>query len=74
MKLLGQVFTYIFRSQHNHSEFAHLCLLLFLVFLFFNFIHAYKVVSNRYLPGINSKWKKSSHTKEESTVYLRVGN
>jgi hypothetical protein len=36
------IFEYIFRSQHNHSEFAHFCLLLFLGFLFLNFMQSYK--------------------------------
>jgi hypothetical protein len=43
---LGLFFEYVFRSQHNKSEFSHLCLLLFLLFLFFSYLHAVKEVWN----------------------------
>ena len=41
---LGRFFDYLFASQHNTSEFSHLCLLLFLVFLFLSYMHAVKEV------------------------------
>lgn len=43
---IGAVFEYIFRSQHNHSEFAHFCLLVFLLFLFFTYMHGVKEVTS----------------------------
>jgi len=39
---IAVIFEYIFHTQHNHSEFAHFCLLLFLAFLFLNFMQSYK--------------------------------
>lgn len=42
---IALVFEYIFKNQHNHSEFAHFCLLIFLLFIFFTFVRGVKEVS-----------------------------
>ncbi|TNV81137.1 hypothetical protein FGO68_gene7582 [Halteria grandinella] len=36
---LGHLLDYIFRSQHNQSEFSHLCLLVFLLYLLYTYLN-----------------------------------
>eukprot|EP00347_Sterkiella_histriomuscorum_P001962 403369998 len=40
---IAQVFEFVFRNQHNHSEFAHFCLFIFLMFIFITFMQGIKV-------------------------------
>jgi len=42
MMRIAYFMEYIFRNQHNHSEFAHFCLFLFLGFLFYTFLLGFK--------------------------------
>jgi len=39
---LGLIFEFLFRNQHNDSEFAHFCLLLLLGYLFYTFFYGVK--------------------------------
>ena len=55
---IAYLFEYIFRSQHYHSEFAHLCLLLFLAFLFLNFMQSYQPLLDEKLQYQQRKLQK----------------
>jgi len=50
---IGAFFEWVFVNQHNHSEFAHFCLFIFLGFLFYTFLLGVREVFPSLIPPAN---------------------